>query len=106
MTEIDLNLCNDEDDESEGFLLNLSNTFKSIVIEKDNKINEIKNNVIDERIKVMSLYIRLNELSKNVNCMTDFLTVEDIGARLKKLDLDFRELLIKFIICDLDLIID
>ena len=105
MTEIDLNLCND-DDENEGFLLNLSNTFKSIVIEKDNKINEIRNNVIDERIKIMSLYIRLNELSKNVNCMTDFLTIEDIGGRLKKLDMDFKEVLIKFLVHDVDLIID
>lgn len=103
MTEIDLNI---DEDENEGFLLNLSNTFKGIVMEKDNKINEIRNNIIDERINIMALYIRINDLCKNVNCMTDFLTMEDIGGRLKGIDKDFKQLLINFIVNDVDLIID
>lgn len=97
---------NNNDNENEQFIIELGESFKEILRGKDNKINEIRSNIIDERFEVMRLFILLRQLTDSIEDMETFLSIEEILNKLKDIKNEMRHFIISFMISDVDLILE
>ena len=99
-------MSSNNEEDKEGFLLNLSNTFKEIVDDKDKKIDEIRGSMINERFEVIRIYMFIYQLSKSLNDMTEFITQEEITDKLNFIEKELKSYLVSLVMNDIDLIIE
>ncbi len=99
-------MTSNNEEDKESFLLNLSNTFKEIVDDKDKKIDEMRSSMINERFEVIRIYMFVYQLSKSLNDMTEFITQEEITDKLNFIERELKKYLVCLIMNDIDLIIE
>jgi len=92
--------------ENENFILELGESFKEILKNKDKIINNIRTNIINERLEVMRLFILLRQLIDNMTDLDEFLTEDDILDRLKTIKKEMKDFIISFLLADIDLVIE
>jgi len=92
--------------ENENFILELGESFKEILKNKDKIINNIRINIINERLEVMRLFILLRQLIDGMTDLDAFLTEDDILDRLKTIKKEMKDFIISFLLADIDLIIE
>lgn len=92
--------------ENENFILELGESFKEILKNKDKIIDSIRTNIICERLEVMRIFIVLRQLIDGITDLDAFLTEDDILDRLKTIKKEMKEFIISFLMSDIDLIIE
>jgi len=92
--------------ENENFILELGESFKEILKNKDKIINNIRINIINERLEVMRLFILLRQLIDGMTDLDAFLTEDDILDRLKTIKKEMKDFIISFLLADIDLVIE
>ncbi len=92
--------------ENENFILELGESFKEILKNKDKIINNIRTNIINERLEVMRLFILLRQLIDSMTDLDRFLTEDDVLDRLKTIKKEMKDFIISFLLADIDLIIE
>jgi hypothetical protein len=97
---------NNEEEKNEGFILNLSNTFKDILEQKDNKIDEIKKVIIQERFEILRIYMFIYSLNRAMGDIDEFLTQDDIKEKIEDIEREFKNFLVSILLNDIDLIIE
>lgn len=92
--------------ENENFILELGESFKEILKNKDKIIDSIRTNIICERLEVMRIFIVLRQLIDGITDLDAFLTEDDILDRLKTIKKEMKQFIISFLMSDIDLIIE
>jgi len=92
--------------ENENFILELGESFKEILKNKDKIINNIRTNIINERLEVMRLFILLRQLIDGMTDLDQFLTEDDVLDRLKTIKREMKDFIISFLLADIDLVIE